>query len=195
MRSLTPLLLGAFLAMPVVAVAQERTAGHNLALEASWNALKTLVDQANAQARVATTTANDARTRADNAMNRANEAHTLAGQAHALASGAQATANQAMQGVNNAAWCARHKMLFDGTSCQRIETGSNFRNVSYYGSAARSDNTTVVSGWHSLCVMAFNHNDSNFWLSVAEGPNAEGKSRWQAHRGAGYAEPRMLCLD
>jgi hypothetical protein len=84
----------------------------------------------------------------------------------------------------------------DGDSCKAPPTPSpGFSRVTYYGSSDYSPNKIVTSGWHTLCVFAFNHNDSNFWLSVIAGPNADGKSRWQASRGAGGAEPRILCLD
>lgn len=73
MRSLTPLLLCALLAAPVVAVAQERTAGGNLQQEASWTALRTLADQANSNAKVASITAEDARTKAEDARYKADK--------------------------------------------------------------------------------------------------------------------------
>lgn len=84
----------------------------------------------------------------------------------------------------------------DAQGCKAPPTPApGFSRVTYYGSSAYSSNSVVTSGWHTLCVFAFNHNDSNFWLSVIAGPNADGKSRWQASRGAGGAEPRIVCLD
>ncbi len=120
-----------------------------------------------------------------------------------LADGANKNARSAQILANAIRDCGIKGMFYspgvsgvDAGNCKAPPTPSpGFSRVTYYGSSAYSPNTIVTSGWHTLCVFAFNHNDSNFWLSVIAGPNSEGKSRWQASRGAGGAEPRILCLD
>lgn len=47
MKTLTHILLSALLAAPTLAAAQERTASGNLPIEASWNALRSMVDKTN----------------------------------------------------------------------------------------------------------------------------------------------------
>lgn len=68
MRILFVLLLGTCFFITLPLRAQERTAGGSLNMEANWSALKNLADQASAQAKVATITANDAKKRADDAL-------------------------------------------------------------------------------------------------------------------------------
>lgn len=128
MRIVYPLLVLGFFLIPFV-YAQERTVGGSLSMEASWSALKNLSDQAFAQSKIATITANDAKKRADEAMEAANMiincgklGQTYNGSGCTSAPSAalprlscrvvQATSN--LTGMGSQAWCQSDEIVTGG---------------------------------------------------------------------------------
>lgn len=211
-RSCSLLMLGGMLLVLPLAHAQERTAGSALDAQMSWSALSSQIKSVDVKTEGVISKIDQAILCGKNGKIYAPGAPgadaggckdaAVPGSVLTQISNLQTsvtnltTANTNLSNqVNNSIKCNAAGQFFNGTSCVASTAGLKISSVRMYGSGAYSSNKIVDSGWHSLCVLAFNHNDSNFWLSVIEGPNAQGKARWRASRGAGGAEPMLLCVD
>lgn len=150
--------------LPMVAISQERAASGNLQTEASWTALKNLVNAADGKASVAQITANDAQTKANNAQTTADTALTVAQKIESCGkkgmlyapgmSGADAkTGCKVISVIGNA--CGNFKKVTGCTdaTCKIRYLDRKTGNVIY---------TTIPEKWQDGDVYVWKNNSDNF---------------------------------
>lgn len=186
------------LAMPM-SHAQERAAGASMENQMSWTALSTQIKTVDSK----TSALN---TRMDQAVFCGRLGKVYApGAGDADGNGCKAasvdlssiinTMNAMQALLNNIAACGDAGKTFNrGTnSCEGSQ--QMFTKVTSYGTGNYGSKTSVNTGYHSLCMLGYSNKGGNFWLRVIDGPNANGKFRWNAEVTTSNIEPIVLCYD